>query len=102
MRLFFAQHVNASTQILLSHTYTSNIHLRNAMKKTHHLFPTRTRAIRLSYRSVDFETIPAVKQPGLQIHQNIGVYLKRRFEMWNTYKCHRNDHRDGLNANEKV
>lgn len=33
MRLFFAQHVNASAQILLSHTYTSNIHLRNAMKK---------------------------------------------------------------------
>lgn len=27
---------------------------------------------------------------------------ERRCEMWNTYKCHRNDHRDGLNADEKL
>lgn len=25
-----------------------------------------------------------------------------RFEMWNTKKCQRNDHRGGLNANKKL
>lgn len=69
------------------------------MKKSSHVLPTITQ---LQKTFIPIRGIWNVIQLGVKIHQNMGVYLKRRFEMRNTNKCHRRNHRCGLNANEEL